>query len=90
VHDAVAKLGSRDEIRDEAMRFDTHVSRLDPGAAPRKLASLEFGAGDFAGVFYGLAAGYDASAFNVAPNSSGKGRQAVLAAFPNRAGNYAS
>jgi CheY-like chemotaxis protein len=66
VHDAVAKLGSLADVRDEGVRFDTFISRLDPGATPRKLAVLEFGAGAQAGIFYGLAEGFKSSAFEVA------------------------
>jgi hypothetical protein len=55
VHHAVAKLGSLEDIQDEAMRFDNQVSRLDLRATPRKLANLNFGGGALAGVFYGLA-----------------------------------
>ncbi|MFV0797631.1 response regulator [Brucella anthropi] len=66
VHDAVGKLGSPREISDEASRFDKFVARLDPHATPRKLATIDFGAGGFAGVFYGLAAGFESSAFEVA------------------------
>jgi hypothetical protein len=90
IHDAVAKLGSLDDIRDEATRFDNHVSRLDPGATPRKLATLEFGAGAVAGVFYGLAAAYDASAFDIALHQDGRAARAVRSieavTFPWRAG----
>jgi hypothetical protein len=78
VHDAVAKLGSREDIRDEAERFDIMVSRLVPSATPRKLATLEYGAGARAGVFYGLAAGFEASAFDLAAYQNGRARGAVL------------
>lgn len=72
IHDAVAKLGSPEEIRDEATRFDDYVCRLDPGVTPRKLATLDFGAGAVAGVFYGLAGTFDASAFNAAFEQGGR------------------
>jgi len=77
VHDAVAKVGSPDDIRDEAARFDNQVSRLDPSATPRKLATLDFGAGAVAGVFYGLASGYEASAFDMAFHQDGRAAAAV-------------
>jgi hypothetical protein len=77
VHDAVAKLGSPSDILDEATRFDNQVSRLDPKATPRKLATLYFGGGAVAGVFYGLAGGYDASAFDMALYQDGRAAAAV-------------
>lgn len=66
VHDAVAKLGSPEDVRDEGERFDNQVVRLDPAATPRKLATLDFGAKSQAGIFFGLADGYDRSAFSAA------------------------
>jgi len=66
VHDAVAKLGSIAEVRDESIRFDSHISRLDPAATPRKVQTLEFGAKSRAGIFYGLADGFDFDAFGMA------------------------
>lgn len=71
VHDAVAKLGSPDDVCDEANRFDTLVARLDARATPRKLATLDFGAGARAGIFYGLAQGFEASAFDLALHQDG-------------------
>ena len=69
VHDAVAKLSTHDNIRREGSCYDSHVARLAPGATPRKLATLEFGAHNLAGVFFGLADGFDKSAFDVACNA---------------------
>lgn len=66
VHDAVAKLGQPATVREEEERFDGQVSRLDPGATPRRLATLYYGAGDLAGIFYGLADGFDSTAFEIA------------------------
>ncbi len=77
VHDAVAKLGSPADVRDEGIRFDNLVSRLDPGATPRKLAVLEFGAGALAGIFYGLAEGFESSAFDIALCQDGRAARAV-------------
>ena len=77
VHDAVAKLGSPSDIRDEVARFDNQVSRLDPRATPRKLATLDFGGGALAGVFYGLAGRYDTSAFDVALYQDGRAAAAI-------------
>lgn len=69
VHDAVAKLGSPSDIIDECDRFDRLVSRLDAHATPRKLATLEHGARARAGIFYGLAEGFDQTAFEAASGS---------------------
>ncbi|MCC4289619.1 response regulator [Vreelandella aquamarina] len=80
IHNAVAKIGSMAEIQDEARRFDIHVSRLRPEATPRKLATIEFGGGALAGVFYGLADGYDKSVLDVlqdAPQFSDKVVEAI-------------
>lgn len=77
VHDAVAKLGSPADVRDEGSRFENLVSRLDPGATPRKLATLEFGAGALAGIFYGLAEGFESSAFDVALRQDGRAAGAI-------------
>jgi CheY-like chemotaxis protein len=65
VYDAVAKLGSIAEVRDESERFETHVARLDPATTPRKLQTLEFGAKAQAAVFYGLADGFNLDGFGV-------------------------
>ena len=66
VHDAVAKLASLSEVRQEGECYDNFMARLDPAATPRKLATLEFGAHKLAGVFFGLAGGFDESAFDIA------------------------
>lgn len=69
VHDAVAKLSKPSDVRLEGDCYDHHVTRLAPAATPRKLATLEFGAHKLAGVFFGLADGFDQSAFDVACNA---------------------
>jgi CheY-like chemotaxis protein len=69
VHDAVVKLGSIPEVRDESNRFDSHISRLDHTATPRKLQTLEFGAKSRAAIFYGLAEGFESDAFEMATKS---------------------
>jgi CheY-like chemotaxis protein len=79
IHDAVGKLGSHTEVRDETQRFDNLVSRLDPVATPRKLATIEFGAGARAGVFYGLADGFDTSVFDICKQSDGREKSAIIA-----------
>jgi CheY-like chemotaxis protein len=77
VHDAVAKLASPEDVRDEANRFDNLVSRLDPAATPRKLATLEFGAGALTGIFYGLAEGFESSAFDLGLCQDGRAMAAI-------------
>jgi len=77
VHDAVAKLSSPSDVRDEAHRFDHLISRLDPQATPRKLATLDFGAGGLAGIFYGLADGFELSGFDLARNPTDETSRAV-------------
>ena len=66
IHDAVAKLSTPADIQREGNCYDNHVIRLAPAATPRKLATLEFGAYKVAGVFFGLADGFNKSAFDVA------------------------
>ena len=65
VHDAVAKLSSHADIEREATCYANHVARLAPGATPRMLAKLEYGAHALAGMFVGLVQGSDASAFSI-------------------------
>ncbi len=69
VHDAVAKLSTHADIRREGDRYDEYIARLGPAATPRKLATLEFGACRLAGIFFGLAEGFDDSAFDVVGDS---------------------
>jgi CheY-like chemotaxis protein len=71
LHDAIAKLGSGAQIQSEGERFDRLVARLDSSATPRKLATLEFGAGAQAGNFYSLARGFEFSAFEIATSTDG-------------------
>jgi CheY-like chemotaxis protein len=70
VHDAVAKLGALVAVRDESARFDTFIGRLEPHVTPRRIATMEYGAKASGGVFYGLAQGFEFSAFDVAFDSS--------------------
>lgn len=77
VHDAVAKLSTHAEVRKEGLRYDTHVVRLHPSATPRKLATLEFGASKIAGIFFGLADGFDKSAFDIAGISPAKSQSVI-------------
>jgi CheY-like chemotaxis protein len=64
--EAVAKIGSKDDVSSESARFDNHIVRLNGAATPRKLALIEYGAGERFGVFYSLAAGHETNAFALA------------------------
>ena len=66
LHDAVAKLSTHADVQKEGECYDLHVTRLTPAATPRKLATLEYGAHRLAGIFFGLAKGSDATAFDIA------------------------
>jgi CheY-like chemotaxis protein len=79
IHDAVAKLGTRADVAEEGRRFDQLVSRLEPRCTPRKLLELDAGAGANAGVFYGLAAGFERTAFAAAPGSAADAAVVVAA-----------
>jgi hypothetical protein len=68
IGDAVAKLGSLEDIRNETWRFENHVNRLEPIATPRHLSTLEFGAKDKAAIFFGLV-GREHNAFDIATHS---------------------
>jgi len=63
IHNAIAKLGSISDVREEGRRFETYVNRLGPSATPRKLHVLEYGAKTTAGVFYQLASDFQSDAF---------------------------
>lgn len=69
IHDAVAKLAVLKDVVKEGNCFDNHVGRLNPTATPRKLATLEFGAHTLAGIFFGLADGFNETAFYIAMHS---------------------
>ena len=77
VHDAVAKLSTHAEVRKEGSLYDTHVVRLHPSATPRRLATIEFGANKLAGIFFGLADGFDKSAFDIAGNSLARSKSVI-------------
>ena len=66
VANAVAKLAGFEVVRSEAERYERHVAPLVSSAAPSKLAILEFGAYNLAGIFYNLADGFDRSIFDIA------------------------
>lgn len=78
IHDSVAKLGTLSAVSDEGRRFDNLVARLEAKATPRKLVTLEAGAGALAGVFYSLAAGFEETAFQAAANNGPHARAAVI------------
>lgn len=69
VHDTVCKIAKANLIIDENNRYTRYISRLKPEATPRKLAALEHGAKNIAGVFYGLADGFSQNAFSTEPMS---------------------
>jgi CheY-like chemotaxis protein len=74
---AVAKVGTHTEIRDEVLRYDKEISRLNPNATPRRLEIAEFGGKDVAAAFYGLAGGYEKSLFQAAADNPQPSAQIV-------------
>jgi CheY-like chemotaxis protein len=77
LYDAVAKLGTHVDVRDEATRFNNLVSRLDPKFTPRMLAILEFGGRACAGVFYSLAHAFEMTAFDICKEASERPASAI-------------
>lgn len=65
IHDSIAKIGSIDHIQDEVERHDKYISRLEPGATPRKVSVLKHGAKDTSGVFYSLASASELNGFSI-------------------------
>lgn len=65
IHDVICKISDHHTITDEGGRYNKYISRLPPDATPRKLAVLEFGGGNMCGVFYGLADGFNRTAFEM-------------------------
>ena len=78
VYDAVAKLSTHTDIRREGDCYDNHVARLAPAATPRKITTLEYGAYNLAGIFFGLAEGSDESAFDVVSRSPERAGAVIL------------
>ncbi|WP_322097615.1 phosphotransferase [Pelagibius sp. Alg239-R121] len=74
---AVAKLAPLNKVMDENARYDQHVVLLDPASTPRKMITLEFGAGATAGIFYQLADGYTQSLFAALGNDDAQSAKAV-------------
>lgn len=77
IQDVIAKIGSHDRINDENNRYDDYVVLLNPGATPRKIAALEFGAGSVAGLFYQLADGHTQSLFSALGADDAKAARGV-------------
>ena len=65
IHDVICKISDLATIQDEGKRYNLFIARLNPDATPRKLSVLEFGGGDMCGVFYGLAEGFNRTAFDM-------------------------
>jgi CheY-like chemotaxis protein len=63
--DAIAKVGTHDAVGAEIKSYEKEISRLDPKATPRCLGILNFGGKGTAGVFYGLAEGYESTLFDL-------------------------
>lgn len=80
IHDAVAKIGSTADVVEERKRFDLLIGRLEQDATPRKLTTLEAGASSLAGVFYGLAAGFEETGFQVAMGNATRAGAAISSA----------
>jgi CheY-like chemotaxis protein len=76
---AVGKVGPLDDIEREADLYERHVSRLEPAATPRMLETIRYGAKDVAGVFYGLADGYDRTLFEAVRSSDAGVGNAIAA-----------
>lgn len=74
---AVAKLAKLAQVSDESARYDAHVALLDPASTPRKMATLEFGGGSTAGIFYQLAVGHDLSLFELLGRNDALAARAV-------------
>lgn len=72
VINAVAKLARHEDVLGEGKRYESHVARLVPEMTPRKLAILEYGACNLAGIFYSLAEGCDRSVFDIAKQDLGQ------------------
>lgn len=77
---AVGKLAALAKVEDESARYDARVALLDPASTPRKMATIEFGAGPIAGVFYQLAVGHDASLFSLLGTDDALAARAVESA----------
>lgn len=51
---AAAKVSPLEDISDEARRYRTDVTRLAPGGFPQLTETIDVGAGNYGGLFYGM------------------------------------
>lgn len=51
---AAAKVSPLPDISDEAERYRNYISRLTPGGFPQLTVTIDCGAGNFGGLFYGM------------------------------------
>ncbi|RMP62854.1 hypothetical protein ALQ18_02336 [Pseudomonas marginalis pv. marginalis] len=72
IHDSIAKIGPPSHIQDEVESHDKYILRLDPSATPRKVAVLNHGAKDTAGVFYSLASASEFTGFSIVAKDATK------------------
>lgn len=70
IHDSIAKIGPHADIQDEVERHDRYILRLEASATPRKVAVLNYGAKDTAGVFYSLASASESTGFSILSRDS--------------------
>jgi CheY-like chemotaxis protein len=61
---AAAKISSLPDIRDEGQRYRTDISRLAPGGFPQLSMTIDAGAGNHGGLFYGMVGDTVESLFN--------------------------
>lgn len=64
LYSCIAKCGSRKEIDVDSENFNRRISRLKPGATPRQIDHIRYGAGLNSAVFYGLATEHKYSFFS--------------------------
>lgn len=64
LHRCIAKCGKRQDIDIDSDNFNKRISRLKPGATPRQIDHLRYGAGINSAVFYGLATEHEHSFFS--------------------------
>lgn len=77
IREVIAKLGSLDRVKDEDGRYEAHIVLLNGAVTPRRMAMLEFGGGQIAGLFYQLATGHDDSMFAAIAQNDAWAAQAV-------------
>lgn len=79
LREVVAKLATLERVQDEYRRYEAHIMLLHGAVTPRKMATLEFGAGPIAGLFYQLAQGHDDSLFKTMAKEDARAATAVTA-----------